>query len=97
MPNIKSNRLKGIKNFLTKSAIFPSKGLKYVIPLFCVLALYFLPTIMAIKKNAPHTTAVVILNIFLGVTLFGWIIALVLACKQPQTVVIVYNTPPSPR
>lgn len=65
-----------------------------VIILFGVLAFYFLPTIMAIKRNSPHTTAVVILNIFFGVTLFGWIIALVLASKQPQTVVVVYNTPP---
>jgi hypothetical protein len=49
------------------------------------------------KRNSPHTTAVVILNIFFGVTLFGWIIALVLASKQPQPVVVVYNTPPPPR
>jgi hypothetical protein len=62
-----------------------------------LLAFYFLPTIMAIKRNSPHKVAVVILNIFFGVTLFGWIIALVLASKQPQPVVVVYNTPPSPR
>jgi len=65
-----------------------------VIALFLVLAFYFLPTIIAIKRKSPHTTAVVILNFFLGVTLLGWIIALVLASKQPQPVVIVYNTPP---
>jgi uncharacterized membrane protein len=68
-----------------------------VIILFCVLAFYFLPTIMAIKRNSPHTAAVVILNIFFGVTLFGWIIALVLASKQPQRVVVVYTPPPPPR
>jgi hypothetical protein len=65
-----------------------------VIALFLVLAFYFLPTIIAIKRKSPHTTAVVILNFFLGVTLLGWIIALVLASKQPQAVVVVYNTPP---
>lgn len=64
-----------------------------VIALFLVLAFYFLPTIIAIKRKSPHTTAVVIVNFFLGVTLLGWIIALVLASKQPQPVIIVYNTP----
>jgi RsiW-degrading membrane proteinase PrsW (M82 family) len=68
-----------------------------VIALFCVLAFYFLPTIMAIKKKSPHTTAVVILNFFFGFTLVGWIIALVLASKQPQPVVVIYNGPPPPR
>ena len=61
--------------------------------LFLVLAFYFLPTIIAIKRKSPHITAVVILNFFLGVTLLGWIIALVLASKR-QAVVVVYNAPP---
>lgn len=65
-----------------------------VIALFLVLAFYFLPTIMAIKRKSPHTTAVVILNLFLGVTLLGWIIALVLASKQSQPIIVVYNGPP---
>lgn len=64
--------------------------------LFLVLYIYFLPTIMAIKRNSPNTTAVVIINIFFGVTLIGWLIALLLATKQPQQVVVVYNTPPPP-
>lgn len=62
-----------------------------------MLALYFLPIIMAIKKNSPHTTAVVILNIFLGFTLIGWVAALVLATKQPQPVIVVYSAPPPPQ
>lgn len=65
--------------------------------LFLVLYIYFLPTITAIKKNSPHKTAVVIVNILFGVTLIGWLIALLLASKQPQQVVVVYNTPPQPR
>lgn len=64
-----------------------------LIALFLVLAFYFLPTIIAIKRKSPHITAVVILNFFLGVTLLGWIVALVLASKR-QAVVVVYNTPP---
>jgi RsiW-degrading membrane proteinase PrsW (M82 family) len=74
-----------------------SQVIVLVIALFCVLAFYFLPTIIAIKRKSPHTTAVVILNLFLGVTLLGWIIALVLASKQPQPIIVVYNGPPPPR
>lgn len=65
--------------------------------LFLVLYLYFLPTITAIKRNSPHKAAAIIVNILFGVTLVGWIIALILASKQQQTVVVVYNTPPPPR
>jgi RsiW-degrading membrane proteinase PrsW (M82 family) len=79
------------------SNLAPIQIVFLIIVLFCALAFYFLPTIMAIKRNSPHTTAVVILNIFFGFTLVGWIVALVLASKQPQPVVIVYNTPPPPR
>jgi RsiW-degrading membrane proteinase PrsW (M82 family) len=68
-----------------------------LLALFLVLAFYFLPTIIAIKRKSPHTTAVLILNFFLGVTLLGWIIALVLASKQPQPVVVIYNGAPPQR
>lgn len=62
--------------------------------LFIGLAIYFYPTITAIKRNSPHKAAVIILNTFFGFTLVGWIVALVLATKQPQPVVIVYQAPP---
>jgi len=65
-----------------------------VIALFLVLAFYFLPTIMAIKRKSPRTAAVVIINFLFGFTLVGWIVALVLASKQPQQVVVIYNGPP---
>jgi RsiW-degrading membrane proteinase PrsW (M82 family) len=78
-------------------ALSLSQVVLLVIALFLVLAVYFLPTIMAIKRKSPHTMAVVILNLFFGVTLIGWIIALVLATKQPQPVIVVYNGPPPPR
>jgi lipid-A-disaccharide synthase-like uncharacterized protein len=65
--------------------------------LFLVLYIYFLPTITAIRKNSPHTTPVVVLNLFFDFTLVGWIVALVLASKKQQPVVVVSNTPPQPR
>jgi uncharacterized membrane protein len=64
--------------------------------LFLVLYVYFLPTITAIKRNSPYKTAAITVNVLFGVTLLGWIIALVLASKHPQPVVVVYNAPPPP-
>jgi uncharacterized membrane protein YhaH (DUF805 family) len=43
---------------------------------------YFLPTTVAIIKRKTDTTAIFLLNLFLGITGVGWIIALVWAAKQ---------------
>jgi len=43
--------------------------------------LYFLPTIIAFARNKRDTTAILLLNFFLGWTAIGWVIALVWAVK----------------
>jgi protein-S-isoprenylcysteine O-methyltransferase Ste14 len=77
------------------SNLSPIETIFAVAALLLVLYIYFLPTITAIKRNSPYKTAVVIVNLLFGVTLLGWVIALVLASKQPT--VVIYNTPPPPR
>ena len=48
------------------------------IGLLLLLVLYFLPTIVGCRKrNAP---AICVLNLLLGWTILGWIVALVWAC-----------------
>ena len=74
----------------------PIEWIIAVAALFLVLFIYFLPTITAIRKNSPYKAAAIIVNILFGVTLLGWVIALILASKQPQPTVIIYNTPPPP-
>jgi hypothetical protein len=44
--------------------------------------LYFLPAIIALARNKRDTTSILILNLFLGWTAIGWVIALVWALKQ---------------
>jgi hypothetical protein len=39
-------------------------------------ALYFLPALIARKRNLLNTTSVFIVNLFLGWTLIGWVGAL---------------------
>ncbi|MFE2329272.1 superinfection immunity protein [Streptomyces sp. NPDC059385] len=47
-----------------------------------VLALYFVPTIIAIPRNIPNRGSVVVINIFLGWTVIGWVIALAMAARS---------------
>jgi len=50
------------------------------------------------QEKQPYKTAAIIVNVLFGVTLLGWVLALVLASKQPQQpVIVVYNSPPPSR
>ena len=49
---------------------------------FILLAgLYFLPTIVATTRKVRHQGSVVVINLFLGWTLIGWVVALSMACR----------------
>lgn len=43
--------------------------------LVCIM-LYFLPVFFAIDRNHPQKAPIIVLNIFLGWTLIGWVICL---------------------
>lgn len=42
--------------------------------------IYFLPTILALARGHLSTLAIFVLNLFLGWTMIGWIIALIWSC-----------------
>lgn len=46
------------------------------------LALYFVPSIIA--RNRKHYKEVVIINLFLGFTVLGWLAALALSVTSPE-------------
>jgi hypothetical protein len=50
--------------------------------------MYFLPSIVAFARNKRDTTAILLLNIFLGWTLIGWIVALIWAAKNDVPMVV---------
>lgn len=56
------------------------------------IALYFLPTIVAMARHYRGTGSVVVINVFLGWTLIGWVVALAMAfgSNQRETQVVVY-------
>lgn len=45
------------------------------------LALYFLPTIVAYRKQKANRAAIFAVNLFLGWTFLGWLFALIWALK----------------
>jgi len=58
---------------------FPFFGLGFV--------MYFLPSIIALARNKRDILAIFLLNLFLGWSVIGWIVALVWAVKQDAPVV----------
>jgi hypothetical protein len=51
-----------------------------------VLALYFLPSIVALARRITHQGSVVVINVFLGWTFVGWVVALAMACRTNRVV-----------
>ena len=57
-----------------------SEGLEEVTGMTAVfIALYFLPGFVAAMRGHHNVAAIVVLNLFLGWTLLGWVVALVWA------------------
>ena len=52
-----------------------------VIAVVC-LVFYFLPTIIAFKKERDNKVSILALNLFLGWSLIGWVVSLVWALKE---------------
>lgn len=49
--------------------------------LLWLFVLYLLPTIIGAARHAPDVGAVAVVNVLLGWTVLGWIVALALACR----------------
>jgi len=47
-----------------------------------MIGLYFLPGLVATMRDQRNANAIFVLNLFLGWTVLGWVIALVWACMD---------------
>ena len=57
--------------------------------LILALVFYFLPTIVADKRNVPHSGFILFCNIFFGWTLIGWLGVFIWAVvEQPSPPVV---------
>jgi hypothetical protein len=55
-----------------------------IVVVLMLVALYFMPTIVAAGRHKQNTGAILALNLFLGWTAIGWIVALVWALTQDR-------------
>ena len=60
------------------------------------LAAYFTPAIVAMMRSHRQTLAIVLLNVFLGWTIVGWVVALVWAAANPPAPVVIYQPGQAP-
>ena len=49
-----------------------------------LITLYFIPSIIAIKKRHKDLSKILMINIFLGWTIVGWIISLVIVINKQK-------------
>ena len=61
---------------LCKEAHLPMEGTILSLIVLVILALYFIPTIVAVKRDHPSKGGIIVLNIFLGWTFIGWVVSL---------------------
>ena len=61
--------------------------------LLFLFVMYWLPTLIAIVRGTPLALGIAVLNGFLGLTVIGWIIALVwaLAANTSPHVIVIEN------
>jgi T4 superinfection immunity protein len=66
-----------------------------MIHLLFLLAIYFLPAIIAGHRHLHERAPITLLNLFLGWTFIGWVVALIWAITAPSPWVY-YPRPPYP-
>lgn len=57
----------------------------YSIPIWVILVsivINFIPTFIAIKRKHSQKVTIILINIFLGWTLIGWVICLIWSCSE---------------
>lgn len=47
-----------------------------------LIGLYFAPTLLALDRDVPNKGSVAVINVFLGWTLIGWVVALAMAARS---------------
>lgn len=52
--------------------------------LILILFAYFVPTVVAFVRGVPNKGSVLVVNLFLGWTVVGWIVSLAMAARSGE-------------
>ncbi|MFE9855676.1 superinfection immunity protein [Streptomyces sp. NPDC005780] len=52
--------------------------------LIAAALVYFVPAVVAFSRGVPNKGSVLVLNLFLGWTLVGWVVALAMAARSAE-------------
>lgn len=58
-----------------------------LVALAILLGVYFLPFIVAAHRNHHNQGPILVINLFLGWTFIGWVVALAMAASTPKRAV----------
>lgn len=53
-----------------------------VVGLLVIVLAYFIPTAVAFGRGVPNKGSVMVVNVFLGWTVVGWVVALAMAARS---------------
>jgi hypothetical protein len=76
----------GVALFVVLAFLASNDVLEGSLLLIGVALLYFLPAVIARRK--PNASSVLVINLFLGWTLIGWVVALAMAVNDPKPAVV---------
>jgi len=60
------------------------------------IGLYFLPALVAYSRKVPNMGSVFVINLFLGWTFIGWVVAMAMAARSRWPDTAAGSPPPSP-
>ena len=69
---------------MSEAAALGGLGIFSIVLILIGLVVYFIPTIVAVKRDHPNKVAIICVDIFLGWSFLGWVVALVWALKNPE-------------
>lgn len=59
-------------------------GIEGAIGIFIAAVIYLFPVLTARRRHAPNTGSVAVVNVLLGWTVVGWVVALAMALRDPR-------------
>ncbi|MDT5075767.1 MAG: hypothetical protein QOJ80_404 [Mycobacterium sp.] len=57
-------------------------GAGFIVLMIISFIAYWIPTIVALIRNVPNKGSVIVINLFLGWTIVGWVVALAMAARS---------------